>query len=356
MTASEKNKAFYKGKRVFITGHTGFKGAWLTAILSSFGAEVRGFALPAARGSLFEKMKGEELCESFAGDICDLPRLKKAMSEFKPEIVIHLAAVATVNDCFLNPVDAYKTNVMGAVNLLQSVCECLSVKSLVVVTTDKVYENKGDGAVYKESDALGGNDPYSSSKTCIEYIVNAYKKSYLQTDKRFVGVSTVRASNVLGGGDHIESRLIPTVLRSFRDNTSVMLRHPDETRPWQSVLDALNGYLSVARLMFDEPKKFSSSWNIGPTKDGIRTVASIVETMRKYYNNSIKVEVHNDFSVAESKTLGLDITKSLNMLDWLPEMSCDELLFEVVDYFKKQLMGIPEREIAFGQVKKFYNL
>ncbi len=279
------NREFYRGKRVFVTGHTGYKGAWLTAILHELGAEATGYALTPPEGGMFAHMGGETMIHSVTGDMRDLAAVKAAVEEAQPEIVFHLAAQAIVNDCFEDPHYAYETNVMGTVNLFEAIRECPSVRSVVVITTDKVYENKGDGAVYVETDPLGGIDPYSSSKTCMEYITDTYKRSYLQTAARTVGVSTVRASNVLGGGDHVKSRLIPSILSSIAAGQPVELRHPHQTRPWQSMLDALNGYLAIGRLMYEEPERYSSQWNIGPTRDGIREVVWVVEQMQKHYTS-----------------------------------------------------------------------
>lgn len=353
--ANLKNREFYRGKRVFVTGHTGYKGAWLTAILHELGAEMTGYALAAPDGSMFQKMDGERLINSIVGDMRDFGKLKTALLEAQPEIVLHLAAQAIVNDCFQNPRYAYETNVMGTVNLLEAVRECPSVKSVVVITTDKVYENKGDGAIYVEGDPLGGVDPYSSSKTCMEYITDTYKRSYLQTDERCVGVSTVRASNVLGGGDYVQSRLIPSILNSIAAGKPVELRHPHQTRPWQSMMDALNGYLTIGRLMYEEPEKYSSQWNIGPTRDGIKDVLWVVEQMRKHYQSAEYV-VGESFEVKESQTLGLDITKSLRELDWEPLLSCDKMLYNIVEFYKMQHDGIPELEIARKQVREFFEL
>ncbi len=209
--ATQKNKSFYPGKRVFLTGHTGFKGAWMTAVLYILGVEAMGYSLKPEPGCLFEKIDGDGLIHSVAADIRDSERLKQELCSFKPEIVIHLAAKVPIHECFDDPKATYETNVMGTINLFEAIRFCESVKSVLMVTTDKVYENKGDGALYKETDPLGGIDPYSSSKTCMEFISDTYKKSYLQTSERAVGVSTVRASNVIGGGDHVQSRLIPTI-------------------------------------------------------------------------------------------------------------------------------------------------
>lgn len=349
------NKAFYCGKRVFVTGHTGFKGAWLTAMLHELGAETTGYALAPAEGCLFEKMGGDTMLHSIIDDVRDYERLTASLLEAQPEIVIHLAAQAIVKDCFDHPRYTYETNVMGTENLFEAVRQCASVKSVVVVTTDKVYENKGDGAVYVETDPLGGIDPYSSSKTCMEHIAYTYRHSYLQTGERMTGVSTVRASNVLGGGDHVQSRLIPSILNAISAGKPVELRNPHQTRPWQSVLDALNGYLAIGRLMYLEPQKYSGEWNIGPTIDGIKDVLWVVNKMQAHYTNTQYI-LGDAFDVTESKTLGLDITKSLAQLDWMPLLSCDRMLYNVVDFFKQQQAAIPEREICAMQIAEFFQI
>lgn len=242
---------------------------------------------------------------------------------------------------------------MGTVNLFEAIRQCSSVKSVVVITTDKVYENKGDGAIYVETDPLGGIDPYSSSKTCMEYITDTYKRSYLQTEERMVGISTVRASNVLGGGDHIQSRLIPSILQSIAQGKPVELRNPHQTRPWQSVLDALNGYLAIGRLMYQQPQQYSSQWNIGPTKDGIKDVLWVLNKMQEHYTSAEYV-VGEVFEVTESKTLGLDITKALAELDWEPILTCDKMLYNIVEFFKLQQAGVNEREICRKQIDAFF--
>lgn len=353
--AHKKNCDFYQRKRVFVTGHTGFKGAWLTAVLHELGAEMTGYALAPAKGCLFETMGGAAMIHSVIGDVRDREAVEAALLAAQPEIIFHLAAQAIVNDCFNDPHYAYETNVMGTVNLFEAIRKCSSVKSVVVITTDKVYENKGDGAVYVETDPLGGIDPYSSSKTCMEYITDTYKRSYLQTEKRIVGVSTVRASNVLGGGDHVQSRLIPSILNSIAAGKPVELRNPHQTRPWQSVLDALNGYLSIGRLMYGAPQNYSSQWNIGPTLDGIKDVLWVVGQMQKHYA-SAKYVVGDTFAVTESKTLGLDISKSLAQLDWEPLLSCDKMLYNIVEFFKMQRDGVNEQEICKRQIQDFFEL
>ena len=355
MGANIKNKAFYQGRNVFVTGHTGYKGAWLTAILHELGSNMTGYALKAPEGSLFDKMGGTHLINSVEGDVRDFEHLKTTLLETRPEIVIHLAAQAIVKDCFDDPRLAYETNVLGTVNLLEAVRSCNSVESIVVITTDKVYENKGDGAVYIETDPLGGVDPYSSSKTCMEYITDTYKRSYLQAEGRMIGVATVRASNVLGGGDHVQSRLIPSILRSLAEGRPIELRNPHQTRPWQSMMDALNGYLTIGRLLHEQPKKYSSQWNIGPTRYGIKDVLWVVDKMKEHYANTQYV-VGNTFAVTESKTLGLDINKSLQQLDWEPLMSCDKMLYNIVEFYKMQQDGVPELEICKKQIREFFEI
>lgn len=353
--ANIRNKVFYRGKNVFVTGHTGYKGAWLTAVLHELGANVTGYAYKAPDGSMFDKMGGARLARSEEGDVRDFEHLKKTLEDAAPEIVIHLAAQAIVKDCFDDPRFAYETNVMGTVNLLEAVRGCPSVRSVVVVTTDKVYENKGDGAVYVETDPLGGVDPYSSSKTCMEYITDTYKRSYLQANGRMVGISTVRASNVLGGGDHVQSRLIPSILRAIAEGRPVELRNPHQTRPWQSMMDALNGYLSIARLMYEQPGEYSSQWNIGPSRDGIKDVLWVVNKMREHYASAEYV-VGDTFAVTESKTLGLDISKSTQRLDWEPLLTCDKMLYNIVEFYKMQQDGIPELEICRKQIREFFEM
>lgn len=348
------NMSFYKGKKVFVTGHTGFKGTWLILMLRYLGADVCGYALRAEDGSLFSKVFGAEVANSIIGDVRDYNSLKAAIDAFQPEVVFHLAALAQVKDCFDNPMDAYSTNVMGTVNLLEGLRGCESIKSIVIVTTDKVYENKGDGAVYKENDLLGGGDPYATSKTSMEYVAKAYRESYFKSTANGPGLATVRASNVLGGGDHIQSRLIPSILNSVADGTELEVRNPNQTRPWQAVLDALNGYLTIGRYIYESPADYSEAWNIGPTLDGIRTVKWVVNKIKESYNGLNAVEGEK-FNVKESETLGLDISKSLERLDWEPRLSCERVIELVVEFFSGQQKGISEAELCNRQIKEFFS-
>ncbi len=354
MNSKDENYIFYKGKRVLITGHTGFKGAWLSEMLTAYQADILGYSLPEEEGSLYQKISNDINAKNVYGDIRNYELLKKTINEFQPEIVFHLAAFGFVKECFENPIEAYSTNVMGTVMLLDALRNCKSVKSVVIVTTDKVYENHGNGAIYSENDKLGGIGPYSSSKTCCELVVNDYRETYLQTKEYNIGIATVRASNVLGGGDHIESRLIPTILRAIQKKQTVLLRHPEQTRPWQSVLDALNGYMTVARKLYYQPQEYSDSWNIGPTEDGIRSVGWMYYKMKEYFSD-IESGHGPQSDLTESKTLGLDITKSIQMLEWKPYLSIDETIDLLVSFFKKQESGISQHEICVEQINFFLN-
>jgi CDP-glucose 4,6-dehydratase len=328
----------------------------MTAVLYSLGAETMGYSLEPEPGCLFEKIGGDTMLWSVTADILDSGRLKKELCSFKPEIVFHFAAKAIVKDCFDDPKTTYETNVMGTVNLFEAIRSCESVKVVLLITTDKVYENKGDSAVYTEADPLGGIDPYSSSKTCMEFISETYKKSYLRTKEKNTGVSTARASNVIGGGDHVQSRLIPSILSAIAQGKDIELRNPNQTRPWQSVLDALNGYLTIARLMYDDPEKYSSQWNIGPFNEGIMTVLEVVDMMKTFYECSTGYSQVKPFNVTESQTLGLDIGKAIKYLGWAPELSFDKTLYNLVDFFKRQQSNESERDICLKQIEDFFLL
>lgn len=352
----ETNRAFYAGKKVFITGHNGFTGTWLVAALHELGAEVMGFAMPAAPSSPFAKMRGEELIRVVDGSVLDFEALKQAMQDFQPEIVMHLAAIAIVKDCFDHARRAFDINVMGTVNLLEAVRDCPSVKSVIVVTTDKVYENKGDGAIYREGDVLGGHDPYSSSKSCMELVTECYRASYLQKTDRFVGVATARTANAVGGGDnHTDSRLVPQLLAGFSKGETVQLRNPNQTRPWQDVIDAINAYLTLGRYLDRDPAAYSGAWNVGPTLDGIKEVRWVVEKIQSYFEGAA-AEEGEKYDVKESATLGIDVSKLLERTDWQPERSVEQMLYHVVDYFRRQQNGEDERSILLGQVREYYGL
>lgn len=346
------NKEFYRNKRVLITGHTGFKGAWFTAVLNYLGANALGYSLAPEKECLFSKIDGSELIQSVTGDILDYDYLKQVIEKFKPEIVFHLAAFGFINECYNDPLRAYNTNVIGTVNLLEALRKSESLKSIVLISSDKVYENKGDGAIYKESESLGGLSPYSGSKTCMEFAINDYAKTYFK-DIGAPGISIARASNVLAGGDHIKSRLIPSILNAIDEGIAVELRNPCQTRPWQSVLDAIDGYLTLGRLNDQKSGAYDGAWNIGPTSDGIRSVQWVYETMKKTFHGLSEQE-GKPFETEESKTLGLDICKMLEKTDWEPRLSCEKVIAQVVEFYNAQSRKVPERTICMQQIADYY--
>lgn len=347
------NIEFYNGKKVLVTGHTGFKGAWLTCILDYFGADASGYALLPERNCLYEQINGSNIIKNYTGYLEDFEHLKGTIKLVQPEIVIHLAAYGFINECYRDPRNAYSTNIMGTVNLLEAVRQCETIRSVVVLSTDKVYENKGDGAIYVEGDVLGGCSPYSCSKTCMEFIVRDYYDTYFKEDKRKIGIGVVRASNVLAGGDHIQTRLIPSILRSIDEGIPVELRNPDQTRPWQAVVDALDGYLTIARYLYMQPEDYSGVWNIGPKIDGIKSVQWIFDKMVLYFNGLEKTDTKG-FRVHETATLGLDITKAMSRLDWEPRISIDRVMELIVNFYKGKKKGRHALTLCREQIREYY--
>lgn len=353
MDSRQKNQQFYKNKKVLVTGHTGFKGAWLTCVLKFLEADAMGYALEAEDGSLYDLIKGYNVICSKNGDLRDFEHLKRVVADFKPEIIFHLGAFGFMNECFNNPLRAYSSNVMGTANLLEAIRECDAVKSVVIISSDKVYSNKGDGAVYLEEDELGGTSPYSCSKTCMELVVRDYYDTYFVKSEKRTGIAVARASNVLAGGDHIRTRLLPSILAAVEKGNNVELRNPNQTRPWQSIFDALDGYLTIGRYLYYEPEEYSGAWNIGPDKSGIKTVGWIFDKIQSYFNG-LEQNTGNKFKVMESETLGLDISKSISKLDWKPRMSLDRVFEQIVDFYKETKNGKYAYELCMSQIKEYY--
>ena len=331
------NFEFYKNKKVFITGHTGFKGSWLCLLLKELGSNVTGYALApkSDNESLFNLAGINKKVDSHIADIRDYKKLKEILQSSKPDIIFHLAAQPLVRDSYEDPIYNYETNVMGTVNLLEAARDLKSLKAFVNITTDKCYENKEWLWPYRETDALGGHDPYSASKACSEIITSSYRKSFFE--ELNIGLSSARAGNVIGGGDFSKDRIIPDIIRSIKDNQKVILRNPNAVRPWQHVLDVLYGYLLLGQNLYNNPKEFSESFNFSP----LENKEVVVEEVTKKFISSIgKGSYEIDSSKAnlhEANMLKLDCSKAFRMLNWTPKFKTMEAISQTAIWYKNYL-------------------
>lgn len=348
-------REFWNGKKVLITGHTGFKGSWLAFWLKSLGARVGGFALaPDGEPNLFENLKIESEIESVIGDIRDLPNVEKTLRDFAPEIVFHLAAQSLVRRSYREPAETYATNVIGTVNVLEAVRKTHSVKAVVVVTTDKVYENRERLRAYREHDRLGGFDPYSNSKACAELATAAYRDSFFGENDCLI--ATARAGNVIGGGDWSEDRLLPDVFRSLVFGEKLVIRHPSAIRPWQHVLEPLEGYLQLAEKLYRGEKDFAGAWNFGPSEEDAKPVGWILEKIREIWKTDVNWEIAGAGQPHEAGILKLDSAKARSELGWRPKLSLDEAVEMTADWYrgfrdKKDLIELTAGQINFYQSK-----
>lgn len=322
--------SFYKGKKVFITGHTGFKGTWLCHVLAEAGAELTGYALPPATDlSLFDQTKLASRMRSILGDVRDRAGLSAAMKAAEPETVFHLAAQPLVRLSYREPVDTYETNVMGTVNVLEALRSCPSVRSFVNVTTDKVYENREWLWGYREDETLCGRDPYSNSKSCSELVTHSYRQSFF-AEPHAPAVSTARSGNVIGGGDYSEDRIIPDCLRSALAGTEIIVRNPDSTRPYQHVLECLGGYLVLARRQWEDPS-LAGSYNFGPDDASCVTTARLVELFCQSWKGAAW-KVQGDGGPHEATFLKLDCAKAKSMLGWSPRWDIGIAVQKTVEF------------------------
>lgn len=323
------DKDFWRGKRVFLTGHTGFKGGWLSLWLSSMGAIVKGYSLPPnTTPSLFETSGIEEIVVSEFGDIRDLVSLSKSMTEFKPDVLFHMAAQPLVRLSYSEPVQTYMTNVMGTVNVLESARLCPNLKAIVSVTTDKCYENKEWVWGYREDEPMGGFDPYSSSKGCAELVTSAYRRSFF-SNPGSAALASARAGNVIGGGDWALDRLIPDAIRAFESGEPVVIRNPLSTRPWQHVLEPLSGYLILAESLYTKGQEFAEAWNFGPEEKDCRSVDWILDNFVKIWGGNASWELDKNPQPHESKFLKLDCSKAKTLLKWEPKWGISEVLEKI---------------------------
>jgi CDP-glucose 4,6-dehydratase len=347
------NQDFWNGKRVFLTGHTGFKGSWLTLWLDSIGASVKGYSLePITSPSLYDILDLNNIIESEIGDIRDLIKLKKSIDAFKPEIVIHMAAQPLVRHSYKEPIDTYSTNIMGTINVLEAIRSCSSVKAVVVVTTDKVYENKEWPWGYRENEPLGGYDPYSSSKACAELVTAAYRQSFFSLSDS-PSVATARAGNVIGGGDWSEDRLIPDAIRAFDQNLPIVIRNPHSTRPWQHVLEPLSGYLILAEKLYSEGKKYAQAWNFGPEDTDCKSVKWILDELIKIWGSNASWVLDGKAQPHEAHLLKLDCSKAKNELNWYPKWEIRKVLGTIKNWNTNFREGNDMKNICLQEIKNF---
>ncbi|MBT8604099.1 CDP-glucose 4,6-dehydratase [Polynucleobacter paneuropaeus] len=354
------NPAFWSGKQVFVTGHTGFKGGWLSLWLASMGANVTGYALtPNTTPNFFEVAEVQGvLKESHIADIRDLDKLQKAMAEVKPEIVIHMAAQPLVRYSYLNPVETYATNVMGTVHILESIRSLDSVRATVIVTTDKCYENKEWAWGYRENEPMGGHDPYSNSKGCAELVTSAYRQSYFSPEKysqHKVAIASARAGNVIGGGDWSEDRLIPDAIKAFEAKQALMIRNPLATRPWQHVLEPLSGYLVLAQALYQEGATFDGGWNFGPHDDDARTVQEVINLLIKNWGSAASWTQDQGEQPHEAHSLKLDCSKARQHLNWVPRWNLEKAIENITQWQQAFHQQKNMHEMSLKQIATYQN-
>jgi CDP-glucose 4,6-dehydratase len=350
----------WQGRRVFLTGHTGFKGGWLALWLTRLGAQVRGYALaPPTEPNLFELTSLSTVLEDVRGDVRDLARLETSITQFAPEVVFHLAAQPIVRRSYADPVGTYGTNVMGTVHLLEAIRKTPSVRALVCVTTDKCYQNQEWIWPYRESDPLGGYDPYASSKACAEIVSAAYRSSFFSVERvseYHLGLATARAGNVIGGGDWSENRLIPDLIRGFRSRQPVLIRRPNAIRPWQHVLDPLHGYLRLAQELLSQPLRFASSYNFGPGDDDTWSVERIANKLASIWGDGASWIRDSSPNVHEAGILRLDASKARTELGWKPRLRIEEALNWTAGWYRAWHQGDNMAEFTCRQIGDYERL
>ena len=344
---------FWRGRRVLITGHTGFKGAWLSAVLLEAGARVTGFALePATDPNLFTLLGLEREIDSHLGDVRDLEALHRVVRTAEPEYLFHLAAQALMADGYADPVGTYATNVMGTVNVLEAVRAIDSLRAVVVVSSDKCYENREWVWGYREIERMGGNDPYSSSKGAAELVVHAYRRSFFSSGP---AIASARAGNVIGGGDWSKKRLVPDVVRAVLRGCELELRNPTAVRPWQHVLEPLSGYLLLARRAAEDPRAFGEAWNFGPAAMQQITVAEMAARLLTEMGSHTKMKVVDRHEPHEAHLLLLDSAKSRDRLGWRNRMSDEQAIRRTAEWYREWDKGADVRDLTLGQIREYFD-
>jgi CDP-glucose 4,6-dehydratase len=346
------NAEFWKGRKVLVTGHTGFKGSWLALWLRDLGADVAGIALePPSEPSLFEIARIADGIDDHRMDVRNFADVNRAVQQCQPSVVFHLAAQALVRQGYETPLETYDTNVMGTANVLEAIRQCPSVRAAVIVTSDKCYENRETNHAYGEDEPLGGYDPYSSSKACAEIVTSAYRRSFLASGH--AAVATVRAGNVIGGGDWAKDRLVPDLMRAFARRDAASIRNPHAVRPWQHVLEPLGGCMTLARRLADEGQPFATAWNFGPDAGGARTVREIVEIAAANWGTGARWVLDSGDQLHEANLLSLDARKARDGLQWKPHWSLDDSVRETVDWYRAYVDGVDMRDFTLQQIRRF---
>lgn len=349
----------YKNLKILVTGHTGFKGSWLTLWLKNLGAQIIGYSLPPnTEPSMFNELNLQTECINIFGDIRDKDSLNTVFLQHKPDMVFHLAAQPLVRQSYFEPIQTYETNVIGTLNVLEAARKCGYVRAFVNVTTDKCYENKEINYAYKEDDKFGGYDMYSSSKACSEILTSSYRNSFLQGENEFL-LASARAGNVIGGGDWAVDRLVPDCVRFINENKSIEIRSPHAVRPWQHVLEPLSGYLTLGEKLLnpkEKGEKYAQGFNFGPNPEGVLTVGEVAQKVVNYYGRG-EIIINKSDNLAdnlhEANLLMLDIQKAKEFLDWEPKYSPDEAIKATVEWYKKFYAGENMLEFTIEQIENY---
>jgi CDP-glucose 4,6-dehydratase len=344
---------FYKNKKVFITGHTGFKGSWLTSVLLKFGAKITGFSLNDEKRKNYENFINYKKIKNIYGNVCDYKKLKNEIKKSKPHIIFHLAAQPLVAESYINPLETFNTNFIGSVNIFE-ISKELNIKSIVVITSDKCYLNKEILRGYREQDELGGKDPYSASKASVEIAFQSYLQSFFYKKKN-TGIATARAGNVIGGGDWSKNRIIPDCIKTIKKQKNLVIRNPLSTRPWQHVLEPISGYLILAKKLYETPKKFSGSWNFGPRNKETKNVYDVANIIIKnvYAKKSIKI-IYQKANFKEANLLKLNSNKANKILKWSTKWSMPQALKKTAEWYDIYLRKKNTREVTNNQIKEYF--